>query len=88
MRIGEILALTPNDIDLENKLIHITKTLTKDQHGKVKIGKTTKTYTSNRDIPITSLLQRVLNDSIANYIQNENNLLFCHLKYEYCALFP
>ena len=79
MRIGEILALTPNNIDLENKLIHITKTLTKDQHGKVKIGKTTKTYTSNRDIPITSLLQRVLNDSIANYIQNENNLLFCHL---------
>ena len=79
MRIGEILALTPSDIDLENKLIHITKTLTKNQYGKVKIGKTTKTYTSNRDIPVTSLLQKVLNDSIANYIPNENNLLFFHL---------
>lgn len=79
MRIGEILALTPNDIDLDNKLIHISKTLTKDQNGKVKIGETTKTYTSNRDIPITTLLESILKDSMANYIPNKNNLLFCHL---------
>lgn len=56
MRIGEILALTPQDIDLDNKLIHITKTLTKDKNGKVKTGETTKTYNSIRDIPITSIL--------------------------------
>lgn len=79
MRIGEILALTPNDIDLDNKLIHISKTLTKDQNGKVKIGETTKTYTSNRDIPITTLLESILKDSMTNYIPNKNNLLFCHL---------
>ena len=79
MRIGEILALTPSDIDLDNKLIHITKTLTKDKNGKVKIGETTKTYNSNRDIPITSILETVLKDSIINYMPNENNLLFCHL---------
>lgn len=80
MRIGEILALTPKDIDFDNNLIHITKTLTKDRNGKVKIGETTKTYESTRDIPITSLLKPILRDCMANYISNENNLLFCHSK--------
>lgn len=35
MRIGEILALTPNDIDFENGLIHIERTLTKDDKGRI-----------------------------------------------------
>ena len=79
MRIGEILSLNPEDIDFNNNLIHITKTLTKDKNGRVKIGKTTKTYESTRDIPITSILETILKDSMTNYISNENNLLFCHL---------
>lgn len=79
MRIGEILSLTPEDIDFDNKLIHITKTLTKDKNGKVKIGRTTKTYESTRDIPITSILESILRDSMINYMPNKNNLLFCHL---------
>lgn len=78
MRIGEILALTPNDIDFDNRLIHISKTLTKDKKGKVKLGERTKTYNSNRDIPITTLLENVLKESLNNYITNKNNLLFCH----------
>lgn len=78
MRIGEILALTINDIDLDNKLVHITNTLTKDSTGKVKIGETTKTYESMRDIPITTILEPILNNSISNYISNKNKLLFCH----------
>lgn len=79
MRIGEILALTPKDIDFDSKQIHITKTLTKDKNSKVKVGKTTKTYESTRDIPITSILEMILKDIMTNYIPNKNNLLFCHL---------
>lgn len=79
MRIGEILALTPEDIDLENKLISINNTLTKNIQGKVIIGSRTKTYESKRKIPITIILEPILKDSIANYIPNKNNLLFCHL---------
>lgn len=78
MRIGEILALQPEDIDFENKLITIDNTLTKNKSGKIKVGETTKTYNSNRQIPITSILEPILKDSIVNYIPNENNLLFCH----------
>ena len=44
MRIGEILALQPDDIDFKNKLLTIDNTLTKDKKGKVIIGETTKTY--------------------------------------------
>lgn len=78
MRIGEILALQPNDIDFNNKLINIDNTLTKNKNGKVIVGETTKTYESTRKIPITIILEPILKDSIANYIPNKNNLLFCH----------
>lgn len=79
MRIGEILALQPDDLDFENKLINIDKTLTKDVNGRVIVGETTKTYESTRKIPITSILEPILMDSIESYTPNKNNLLFCHL---------
>lgn len=79
MRIGEILALRPSDIDFENKLINIDKTLTKDVNGRVIVGETTKTYESTRKIPITSILEPILMDSTESYTPNKNNLLFCHL---------
>ena len=41
MRIGEVLALNYNeDIDLDNKMIKVTKTLTKDRNKKTIIGPT------------------------------------------------
>lgn len=52
MRIGEILALKCSDIDLENKLIHVEKTLTQDENRKLILGNSTKTYAGHRIIPI------------------------------------
>lgn len=72
MRIGEILALEKKDIDFNNKLIHITKTLTKDVNDKAIIGDTTKTYAGTRDIPITDLVYEYIQYS---YI-NAKSLLF------------
>lgn len=69
MRIGEILALAPTDIDLEKNIIHITKTLTKDINDKYIIGTSTKTYAGTRDIPITHLIKNIL--STASNCQNE-----------------
>lgn len=60
MRIGEILALAPEDIDLNNNIIHINKTLTKDEEDRYVIGSTTKTYAGTRDIPITNLIVNIL----------------------------
>lgn len=76
MRIGEILALKKDDIDFNNKVIHIRRSLTKNAQGQVKLGDTTKTYNSIRDIPITSLVESILKHSISNMILNINNLLF------------
>lgn len=73
MRIGEILALEKKDIDFNNKIIHITKTLTKDVNDKVIIGDTTKTYSGTRDIPITELTYNCINDV---YNNSKTDLLF------------
>lgn len=76
MRIGEILALTPIDINLDKNTININKTLTKNTNGKVILGKTTKTYNSCREIPITMLFKSNLEDALINFTPNENNLIF------------
>lgn len=76
MRSGEILALKINDIDLENKVIHIRRTLTKDVAAKVIIGETTKTYNSTRDIKIDELTETILRNSIGMYEFNPYNVLF------------
>lgn len=76
MRMGEILALKKEDIDFKNKIIHIKRTLTKNLVGQAKLGDTTKTYNSVRDIPITSLIEPSLTHAISNMFFNINNLIF------------
>lgn len=72
MRIGEILALHKEDIDIKNKLIHIRKTLTRDKDAKIILGKNTKTYAGKRDIPITPLIENILLESL----KTQNEMLF------------
>lgn len=76
MRSGEILALKISDIDLENKIIHVKRTLTKDVNAKVIMGETTKTYNSTRDIKIDELTESILRNSIGLYEFNPYNVLF------------
>ena len=63
MRIGEILALSPQDVDCKKRIIHINKTLTKDTKGKYIIGDATKTYAGTREIPITPLIQHIFEEA-------------------------
>lgn len=76
MRIGEILALTPDDIDLERNIIHINKTLSRDKNSNTILGKATKTSNSYRDIPITALYRENLVNALNNMKKNENNVIF------------
>ena len=77
MRIGEVLALNYiDDIDLENKMIKITKTLTKDRNKKTVIGPT-KTKNGKRNIEINELTEDIIKDSINNKIENKNKILYC-----------
>lgn len=72
MRIGEILALKKDDIDFNNNLINVKRTLTKDKNDKVILGENTKTYAGTRTIPITSLFM----DNLKNSYDKANDLIF------------
>ncbi len=78
MRIGEILALKKENIDFEQNIILIRKTLTRDKKDKIIVGDKTKTFNSKRDIPITILIHDSLKDAINNQIKNEHQLIFTH----------
>lgn len=76
MRCGEILALTPTDIDLENNVIHINKTVSHNKKHELIISNTTKTSTSTRDIPITKLFEKNIKHSLLNMKKNSLDLIF------------
>lgn len=67
LRIGEICGLKWGDIDFENKLLHVRRTLQRVYHKNMDgsgqsqiIISTPKTRTSNRSVPLSSLLIPVL----------------------------
>lgn len=70
MRIGEILALKKDDIDFKNKLIKVSRTITKDENGRAILGQDTKTENGLRVVPLT--------DEVYNILINldEEDLLF------------
>lgn len=59
MRYGEAAALTWNEIDYKNNVIHIVKNRTLSEDGSVMIG-TPKTQSSVRDIPMNEAIRRIL----------------------------
>lgn len=73
MRIGEVLALKGEDIDIENKRINIERTLTKDNNDKIIVGKTTKTYVGTRQIPFFDVLIPILSNYTSKGFLFENN---------------
>lgn len=74
MRIGEVLALTTNNID--DNYIHIKISLTRDDKGKVIMGSKTKTYNSVRDIQIIPIVKTIINEALSQTATNPDNLLF------------
>lgn len=73
LRIGEVCALSWEDIDFENNIIHVRHTVsrvkntnTSSSAKSVLIIDEPKTESSTRDIPIASILQPVLKQIIAN----------------------
>lgn len=73
MRVGEILALTKDDIDFKNNLINVTKTLTKDENGKVAMGKTTKTYAGTRKVSMNRYVYEIFSQIDTEYMYFTNN---------------
>lgn len=79
LRVGEALALSTHDIDIQNKKLNIHRTLTTDENGNFIMGNKTKTYAGKRILPIPDFLIPYFIEqmNIANTQENnEEKLLF------------
>lgn len=73
MRCGEVGALRVRDIDFQNKVINISRTVTRGEFGAHIIGETPKTKKSKRTIRLTKPLETaILNQLELNKIAFEN----------------
>ncbi len=79
-RAGEALALTVDDVDFKNNLLHINKTITRNINNQAVVGENGKTKNATRDFPLTDKAIEVLKDAIKNYQPNKKKLLFCDIK--------
>ena len=78
MRIGEVLALTIDDLDFDEEYgtINVNKTLTKTKSGKIIVGKVTKTKKCKRNLNLDKVSKEVTLKAIKEMRPNSRNLLF------------
>lgn len=76
MRMGEINALTPADVNLQFNTVNVNRTITRNTNDVAIVGDTAKTDAGQRLIPLTKAAQVIFKDVLANYTPNSNNLLF------------
>lgn len=78
MRIGEVLALTIDDLDFDEEYgtINVNKTLTKTKSGKIIVGKVTKTKKGKRNLHLDKVSKEVTLKAIKEMWPNSRNLLF------------
>ena len=74
MRMGEVNALTVQDIDFREKTININKTISKDTDYHPIVGKTTKTYAGTRVLHISDAILSMLEKYISD--NNRTDMLF------------
>ncbi len=76
LRIGEVLALGKENIDLENNLLYVKRTLTNDKEFAVILGNKAKTYAGNRTLPIPEFLRLIFEEQLKYANENLHNLIF------------
>lgn len=76
LRIGEAFALKKNDINLQKGIIHINRTITRDENGKRIMGDTPKTLAGVRDIPIPRNILPQIKEQMKLADCHKDNLLF------------
>ena len=76
LRIGEVLALGKENIDLENNLLYVKRTLTNDKEFAIILGNKAKTYAGNRILPIPKFLTPIFEEQLKYANENLHNLIF------------
>lgn len=80
MRMGEVNALKPENIDFKAGVIKVRSTVSRGADDKSFIKNGTKTYTGIRDIPIMDSLKTVLETALEQQSENPYDLLFYDTK--------
>lgn len=87
MRIGEVLALSKDCINLNDNTLHVYRTITRDKNDKVILGKHTKTYNKKTGIdagkrifPMPIKVNKIIKKYLKSKIDNIHNLLFWDYK--------
>ena len=76
MRMGEINALRPEDIDFKKGVIHIRGTISMGIDYRIYRRDHTKTDAGMRDVPINNLVRPILEQAIAEMKRNKEGLIF------------
>ena len=86
-RIGEVLAITKDCVNLKENTLTIDKTITRDYNDKVILGEHTKTYVrktatdkGKRTIPISIKVRKILEKYIKSKVTNIYGLIFWDYK--------
>ena len=76
LRIGEVLSLKKEDINLYKNLISVNKTMTKDEHGTPIIKDNPKTKAGIREVPIPKNIRNEIIEQLKLANTHKDNLLF------------
>ena len=76
LRQGEQIALRSEDIDWERDLIHVKRAITRDENGKIMIGRTKNRY-SRRTIRLLPVMRSALEEQKKIYDYIQGNFFFC-----------
>ena len=76
MRMGEINALRPEDIDFKKDVIHIRGTISMGKDWRIYRRGHTKTDAGMRDVPMNNLVRPILEQAIADMKWNKDGLIF------------
>lgn len=89
-RMGEINALTIDDVNFETGNLEIWRTVTKTRNGNMKLepvlGETTKTQEGTRLVPMCDELLPIMHEVVDNYKPNKERLLFPNLNGISCCI--
>lgn len=76
MRMGEINALKPENIDFKKKIVKVRNTVSRGLEYRDFIKEGTKTSTGTRDIPMNRMLEKYLHEAIKEMSKNREGLVF------------
>ena len=76
MRMGEINALKPEDIDFIDGFVHVRRTVGRGMNSRPYLKEGAKTEAGVRDIPIGKLLEPVLKEALREMQPNPEGLIF------------